>query len=159
MMVNITNKVRPILVAVGIMSLILFLPKGENASAFDIKDAMTDVASIGSAYMTHIFFHELGHQMVADEVGVKSHQMKFFTTFKGNFYPGVSVHKNIPKESILPHAVGGERMAGYTFEYALQSYRRDPTTFNKALMFFSNVVFLHTKYLQIMSILMRRRMM
>ncbi len=28
-------------------------------------------------------------------------------------------------------------MAGYTFEYALQSYHREPTTYNKALMFFS----------------------
>jgi hypothetical protein len=42
----------------------------------------------------------------------------------------------------LPYAAGGDRMAGYTFEYALQSYRQNPTTFNKALMVFSNVDFL-----------------
>ena len=141
MKVNITNKVRPILVAVSIMSLILFLPKGKNASAFDIMDAVADAASIGSAYMTHLFFHEMGHQIVADEVGVESHQMKFFTSFEGSFYPGVSIHTNIPKASKLSHAAGGERMAGHTFEFALQSYRRNPTTFNKALMFFSNVDF------------------
>jgi hypothetical protein len=37
----------------------------------------------------------------------------------------------------LPYAAGGERMAGFTFEYALQSYHHNPTTYNKALMFFS----------------------
>jgi hypothetical protein len=42
----------------------------------------------------------------------------------------------------LPYAVGGERMAGYTFEYALESYRREPTTYNKALMFFGCADFL-----------------
>ena len=34
-------------------------------------------------------------------------------------------------------AVGGERMAGFTFNYALDSYHYQATTFNKALLFFS----------------------
>jgi hypothetical protein len=84
----------------------------------------------------------MGHQIVADDVGAKSHRMSFFTSQNGKFYPGVSLYKSIPEESKLPYAAGGERMAGYTFEYALQSYRQNPTTFNKALMFFSNVDFL-----------------
>lgn len=49
----------------------------------------------------------------------------------------------MPAKSLLPYAVGGERMASYTFEYSLQSYRNNPTTDNKALMlFFSCVNFL-----------------
>jgi len=68
--------------------------------------------------------------------------MSFFTWKGGNFYPGLSTYKNIPQESKLPYTVGGERMAGFTFEYALQSYHRKPTTYNKALMFFSCADFL-----------------
>ena len=103
------------------------------ASAFTFGD----VASIGVAYTTHLFFHEVGHQVVADDAGADSSHMSFFTQKNGKFYPGLSTYENIPEESILPYAVGGERMAGYTFEYALQSYRNRSTTFNKALMFFS----------------------
>ncbi|MCK4791060.1 MAG: hypothetical protein KAV87_45425 [Desulfobacteraceae bacterium] len=75
--------------------------------------------------------------MVAEEVGADSPQMNFLARRNGKLYPGLSTCQNIPKESILPYAAGGERMAGFTFEYALQSYRREPTTYNKALMFFS----------------------
>jgi hypothetical protein len=92
--------------------------------------------------MAHLFFHELGHEVVADEVGADSHSISFFTNKNGKFYPGVSTYKSIPKESKLPYAAGGERMASFTFEYALQSYRREPSTFNRALMFFSGVDFL-----------------
>jgi hypothetical protein len=68
--------------------------------------------------------------------------MSFFTQKGGRLYPGLSTYKKIPEESRLPYAVGGERMAGFTFEYALQSYRHRPTTYNKALMFFSCTDFL-----------------
>jgi hypothetical protein len=121
---------------------ILFMPNVTHASFFDFDFGLNDLASIGSAYSMHLFLHEMGHQIVADDVGAKSHRMSFFTSQNGKFYPGVSLYKSIPEESKLPYAAGGERMAGYTFEYALQSYRQNPTTFNKALMFFSNVDFL-----------------
>jgi len=101
-----------------------------------------DVASIGAAYMTHLFLHEVGHQVVAEEVGADSPQISFFTRKNGRFYPGLSTYQNIPRESKLPYAIGGERMAGYTFEYALQSYHRKQTSFNKALMFFGCADFL-----------------
>ena len=39
-----------------------------GALAFDFEDA----ASIGAAYTTHLFFHEMGHQVVAEEVGADS---------------------------------------------------------------------------------------
>ena len=103
---------------------------------------LEDIASIGAAYITHIFLHEVGHQVVAEEVGADSPKMHFFTMKDCKLYPGLSTFKNIPKESKLPYAVGGERMAGYTFEYALKSYHHGPTSYNKALMFFSGADFL-----------------
>jgi len=115
----------------GLCVLFMLLPPG--ALALDSKD----IASIGAAYTTHLFFHEMGHQVVAEEVGADSPKISFFTRKNGRFYPGLSTYKNIPRESKLPYAVGGDRMAGFTFEYALQSYHYKPTTYNKALMFFS----------------------
>ncbi|GAI95469.1 unnamed protein product [marine sediment metagenome] len=119
------------------LSMLFMLPP-PSALALDFKD----VADIGAAYMTHLSLHELGHHVVAEEVGADSPKMSFFTRKKGRFYPGLSTYKNIPRESKLPYAVGGERMAGYTFEYALQSFHQKPTTYNKALMFFSCADFL-----------------
>jgi len=132
------HKICAILVATGLFIWPFFMPPGQNACAFDIKDA----TSIGAAYTTHLFLHEVGHQVVAEEVGADSPQMKFLARRNGKLYPGLSIYQNIPKESILPYAAGGERMAGFTFEYALQSYHRNPSTYNKALMFFSCADFL-----------------
>jgi len=117
---------------------VLFLFSPTGTLAFDYEHA----ADIGAAYTTHIFLHEMGHQVVAEEVGADSPKMSFFTRKGGTFYPGLSTHKSIPQESKLPYAAGGERMAGFTFEYGLQSYHRKPTTYNKALMFFSCADFL-----------------
>lgn len=94
------------------------------------------VALMGAAYGTHIFFHEVGHQVVAEDAGADSPEMHFFVIEGGGFYPGLSTYKSIPSESKLPYAAGGERMTSYTFEFALQSYHRQPTTYNEALMFF-----------------------
>jgi len=120
----------------ALFMLFMFSPPG--TLAFDYGDA----AAIGAAYTTHLFMHEMGHQVVAEEAGADSPEMRFFTQKGGTFYPGLSTYKNIPRESKLSYAAGGERMAGFTFEYALQSYRREPTTYNKALMFFSCADFL-----------------
>jgi len=117
----------------GLALCVLLLFSPIDALALNLNDA----ASIGAAYTTHLFFHEMGHQVVAEEVGADSPKMHFFAVKDGKLYPGLSTYKNIPKESKLPYAVGGDRMAGYTFEYGLQSYHRNPSTYNKALMFFS----------------------
>jgi hypothetical protein len=132
------NKTPNIIIAASFLACLILMPFRGYARAFDFKD----IAEIGIAYLTHLGFHEVGHQLVADEVGADSHKINFFTSKKGKFYPGLSLYKGIPEESRLPYALGGERMAGLTFEYALQSYRRQPTMFNKSLMFFSCVDFL-----------------
>jgi hypothetical protein len=102
----------------------------------------TDLVDIGAAFMTNLTVHELGHQIVADEVGAQNHQIRFFAKDQGQFYFGFSSYDSIPTESRLPYAAGGERMSVYTFEYGLQSYHNQPTTYNKALLFFSAVDFL-----------------
>ena len=132
------RKIRSTLIAANLIVWACSIALAESACAFD----SADVASIGAAYATHIFLHEMGHHVVAQEVGAVSPQMNFFTQKGGKLYPGLSTCKSVPDKSRLPYAVGGERMAGYTFEYALQSYRSEPTTYNKALMFFSCADFL-----------------
>ena len=133
-----TREPRLITAGTGFIIWLIFMAPAQYARAFDFKD----VASIGAAYTTHLFLHEMGHQVIADEVGAESPNMRFFTNSDGTFYPGLSTYKNIPEKSKLPYAVGGERMAGFTFDYALKSYRQKPTTYNKALMFFSCADFL-----------------
>lgn len=110
----------------------------QSVSAFDARD----VFSVGAAYATHLFVHELGHQSLAMQVGATGTEMHFFTRKGGNFYAGLSTYDTIPEKSRLPYAVAGDRMAGLTFDYALQSYRGHSTTYNKALMFFSCADFL-----------------
>ena len=127
------RKSRCITIVVGLLVCLFSLNKGQMACAFGFRD----VVSIGGAYMTHLSLHELGHQVVAEEVGADSPHISFFTRRNGRFYPGLSTYKDIPEQSKLPYAVGGERMAGFTFNYALDSHRYQPTTFNKALLFFS----------------------
>jgi hypothetical protein len=101
----------------------------------------SDMVDIGMAYMTHLYLHELGHQVIADEVDAENHQIQFLKQEKGQYYLGLSTYDKIPEKSKLPYAVGGDRMAGLTFEYGLASYREKPTTYNKALIFFTTVDF------------------
>lgn len=129
-----TRKTFPALIST--IGLLLF--PLSTSRAFDFQD----LTAIGTAYATHLVFHEMGHQVVAQEVGATNSKVSFLTSRDGNFYLGLSTYSDIPKKSILPYAVGGERMAGFTFDYALESYRQQPTTYNKALMFFSCTDFL-----------------
>jgi hypothetical protein len=108
------------------------------AYGFDFSDLL----EISSAYITHLTLHELGHQLVADEVGVTNHNISFFTQKKGSFYFGVSTYDSIPQESRLPYAMGGERINSLTFEYNLRTNHHNPTTFTKAMLFFDSVNFL-----------------
>ncbi len=127
----------PHLISLALYVCLSLVPLSQNALAFDSKD----VAAIGAAFTTHVLLHETGHQVVGHSVGA-SPEMSLFTKKDGKFYSGLSTYENIPKESKLSCAAGGEWMAGYTFEYALQSYHRKPTTYNKALIFFGCTDFL-----------------
>lgn len=124
----------------GVISLVLlFVPFSPDASAFDYAK---DTAAVGAAFMTSLALHEVGHQVVAEEAGADSPRMSFFKNKNGSFFFGLSECKDLPKKSKLSHHVGGEWMADRTFEFSRQSYHREPTTYNKALMFFSGTGFL-----------------
>ncbi|MGA1823196.1 MAG: hypothetical protein ACMUIP_00940 [bacterium] len=122
----------------SLFGLIILLFMVRNALAFDFRD----IADIGAAYTTHLFLHEMGHHIVANRVGAENHKIALFVQEKGKFYPGLAFADTIPEGAVLPYAVGGELLAAQTFEYGLHSYRHEPTTFNKALMFFSTADFL-----------------
>lgn len=122
-----------------VILVVMFLVAGpkNQARAWEFSD----LVDIGMAYMTHLYLHELGHQVVADEVEADNHEIQFLKQDKGQYYLGLSTYDKIPEKSKLAYAVGGDRMAGLTFEYGLASYRERPTTFNKALIFFTTVDF------------------
>lgn len=104
---------------------------------------LKDVVLVGAAYGTHLFLHDYGHRVVAEEVGADPPKMHFFGVKHGALYTVLFAYKSsMPEESKLPLAAGGYWMEGYTFEFALQSYHLEPTTYNKALMVFSCVNFL-----------------
>jgi hypothetical protein len=131
------STVRHGVIRASLIGCLALIGTGDGARAFEFADT----AAIGAAYMTHLSLHELGHQLVAEEAGTDAPRIHFFTKKNGRWYPGLSTYRDIPERSKLPYAVGGEWMAGFTFEYALESYHRKPTAYNKALLFFSGADF------------------
>ena len=122
----------------SLILIIITLTSSRSAWSFNFFDLI----EIGSAYLTHLTIHEMGHQIVADQVGATNHKITFFTEKKGEFYLGLSTFDSIPSESRLPYAMGGERMTTISYEYNLAAYRRNPTLFNKTMLFFDTTSFL-----------------
>lgn len=133
-----TYHIHPVRAAAALILWLSMMISAQPASAFQFND----MVSIGTAYTTHLFLHELGHQVVAQEVGATGTEMHFLTNNNGHFYAALSTYRTMPDRSKLPYAVAGDRMAGFTFDYALKSYREKPTTYNKALMLFTGADFL-----------------
>ncbi|OGQ07861.1 MAG: hypothetical protein A2W38_01010 [Deltaproteobacteria bacterium RBG_19FT_COMBO_58_16] len=92
---------------------------------------------IGAAFATNIIIHELGHDIVADHVGAKGSSLGFLQSKNGQFFFASSTVQSIDASSRLSYHMGGEFAADFTFEYALDSYRAEPTLYNRSLMFFS----------------------
>lgn len=118
---------------------LLCLPAAEGLCFEPIKDG----AQIAAAFMTNLAMHEIGHAAVGSLVGAQGEQPGFFKSNNGSFFLGHTSYDNIKREARVPFMVGGAMMNGYTFEYALADYERHPTTYNKALMFFSCTDFLY----------------
>ena len=91
-------KIRYIMITMGLLAWLFLMTNGKNACAFHF----TDIGAIGAAYMTHLSLYEVGHHVVAEEVGADSPKMSFFTKKDGRLYPGLSTYKDIPKESKCP---------------------------------------------------------
>lgn len=122
------------------MGLVSVLNTPKPASADD-GWSLIDPIEIGLAFVTNLAIHESGHVLVAEGVGADKASVKFFGEENGSFFLGLSTATGVPDESLLPYRLGGEIASSYTFEFALQSYRRQPTTYNRALMFFSGTDF------------------
>jgi hypothetical protein len=87
------------------------------------------VIDIGAAVLTQVLLHEAGHYVMADYVGAEGSSLAFLTSRDGQFFLGSSTVTAIDDRSRLPYNMGGEVAADLTFEYALSSYRRNPTLY------------------------------
>lgn len=123
--------------AVGLAS-ILTVPRDAEAGN---GSSLVAPLEVGLAFVTNLAVHEFGHVLVAEGVGADKATFKFFGEEDGSFFLGLSTATGVPDESVLPYRLGGEIAASYTFELALQSFRRTPTTYNRALLFFSGTDF------------------
>ncbi len=91
---------------------------------------------IGTAYVTHLFVHEMGHVVVADAYGAKKVQVRIRTD---DFPFVLTSYKGLEKKSVLPFAAAGEFSGVFLFEAALKAYRDKPNTYNKSLLFFGTI--------------------
>lgn len=122
----------------AIVAAVVGAPSG--AQAVDGWSA-ADPLAVGLAFLSNLAIHESGHYMIASGVGAGDAKLKFFSQEDGAFFLGLSTATNLPDESVLTYKLGGEIASSYTFELALRGYRRQPTTYNSALLLFSGTDF------------------
>ncbi|MFQ6111607.1 MAG: hypothetical protein ACE5LX_06195 [Nitrospinota bacterium] len=123
----------PTIMVAGLAVSVLFISTSLDAFAFDFKD----IAPVGAGSTSDSTLEKIGNQAMAAGLGAASHKSYFFKGEKGQSFRVEPTYKDIPLEPKLPYAIGGERMTDYTLEYAPQSYHREPSAYEKALMFFS----------------------
>jgi len=112
----------------------------QTAAAFDVRAG--NLLQTGTAFITNLTVHEYGHALVGSSVGAEGISVSFFTKEKNNLFLGYTSMKRINEKAYPTFVLGGEIGANVSFEYALQSYRKRPTSYNKALLFFSGTDFL-----------------
>ena len=132
---------KKIIITIVVLFMLMLFPFKSSASV-EIPSVVSDFTKIGLAFFTNLAVHETGHAAVASYVGANGIDLQFLTKHDDKFFLGLSHVEQIDENSRLPYSMGGEVAASYTFEYALQGYRRQPSTYNKALMFFSGTDFL-----------------
>lgn len=108
----------------------------------DLPPLLNEIIQAGRAFATNFVIHELGHKVLADEVGAKLEEFNILKRNGNELFLGVSTFREIDEESKLSYSLAGEVAADLTFEHALQSYRRNPSIHNRYLMFFSGTDFL-----------------
>ncbi|MCC7202556.1 MAG: hypothetical protein IT393_07860 [Nitrospirae bacterium] len=101
-----------------------------------------DIVQIGSAFATNLTVHEYGHAIVGSSVGAEGISVSFMSKRKNNLFLGYTSTKRIDDDAYPSFALGGEIGANMSFEYALYKFRKAPTTYNRALLFFSGTDFL-----------------
>lgn len=124
--------------SVLIIFLLVLAAQTVNAS----ESIPMEILQIGRAFFTNLTVHEYGHAIVGSSVGADGLSVTFFSKEKNNLFLGYTSIKRIDDCSYPSFALGGEIGSSMSFEFALQSYRMQPSTYNKALMFFSGTDFL-----------------
>lgn len=120
--------------------IVLNLLSSQSVSAFDLKPG--NIVQFGSAFITNLTAHEYGHAIIGNSVGGEGISVSFFTKEKNNLFLGYTSMRKIDDKAYPSFALAGEMGANMSFEYALQSYRYNPTIYNKSLLFFSGTDFL-----------------
>jgi hypothetical protein len=126
----------------GFLVLGLFLLIPVRAVAIGPSALGGDLAQVTAAFFTSLAVHEAGHALIADQMGGEEVSIHFFTQENDNFALGLTKVKKLDRRSTLPFAMGGEIANSLNFEYALHSYRRQPTIYNRSLLLFSGTDFL-----------------
>ncbi len=111
-------------------------------AADPVKAEIKDIIQVGSAFVTNLTVHEYGHAIVGSSVGADGISVSFLSKQKNNLFLGYTSTKKIDDDAYPSFALGGEIGVNMGFEYALYKFRKEPTTYNKALLFFSGTDFL-----------------
>ena len=101
-----------------------------------------DIIQIGTAFATNLTVHEYGHAIVGSSVGAEGISVSFLSKRKNNLFLGYTSTSKIDDNAYPSFALGGEIGVNMSFEYALHRFRKEPTTYNKALLLFSGTDFL-----------------
>ena len=120
--------------------LMMTLMAAQPAKAYE--SAIIDIIQIGSAFATNLTVHEYGHAIVGSSVGAEGISVSFLSKRKNNLFLGYTSTSKIDDKAYPSFALGGEIGVNMSLEYALHRFRKEPTTYNKALLFFSGTDFL-----------------
>jgi len=116
----------------------LLLSLGSKSDAMGLGDFLQG----GAAFLTHVAVHESGHHVVAEMVEGQDVKIEFFQKKGNDFFIGLASARGIKTESILPFRVAGLVASSHLYNVSLSAYRSAPSTYNKALLFFSGSDFL-----------------
>ena len=98
-------------------------------------------AQITLAYGTNLLVHESGHYLYAKYYDMDP-SWQFISKHDGEIFIGYTTVNDIPDARQLGFGAAGEIASSTLFELALNSYRKEPTTYNKSLIYITNYYFL-----------------
>lgn len=120
----------------GLVLISLLGPKAAPAAG------LADLLQIGSALMVHVGVHESGHHILARMGGAEEVDLSFLTQQGKTFFLGLSKARGLDKKYTAAYKMAGEVAVSHHFEFMLEKYRRRPTTYNRAMLFFTGGDFL-----------------
>lgn len=108
----------------------------------NVNARMYNAISALAGCMTSGVVHELGHYVVANQVGTGKNKIYFLKKDKdGSFFLGLNLVSKIDERDRLQHTMAGIAASDYLFELTLDSYRRNPLSrsrwYKKGVMFCS----------------------